>query len=647
MCLGLVVLDVVGADNAGWLGDIGGSGFLCLLGGVLLGVSMLLLISPPRLVASQLVAPFGLALAVVGVGGQTEHHQALAAAAVLAFALLARFGKALRAPALLGVAASGAAMSWVALGVMALDDAVSNASLRGLWLDGHGWGLVTTAVLVLLLLLVDRADTVRQACAAVLLSALTFVAALPGLDEGLTRATLVTAGATVAWAVAATLVPPRWYAVPRVPLLGSALVPAGIAALLLFQGLGGVLTAGTPFSASYDVRLDPLPAVALPVLLPVSVLALVLAAGLALPRSRALLWGAAALLAATGFATLGLHPVPLWSVLLPLVGVAAALLVDAMRRTEQVGAVEAATAGALLVVAAAIALPSEHLTTVVLALLVAGSVAVLWRGRFPDAADGAGAVLPAALASLIWTVGEIADVDTEWRAAPVLVASGLLAIFRARPEVEMSAAVSGLGAAMAAIGFAPDQSVSLAAHLTLAGVLVTSSALVNADRRWLGWAGGLLLAAATWVRLYDVGVVAPEPYTLPSALALVLVGLRRLQVAPSAETMPALAPGLLLGTVPSLVWVLEDPVTLRAGVLGVACLVLVLGGVALRWNAPVVIGAVIGGIVVLRELAPYAAQTPQWVVIGLAGTVLITAGVTWESRLRDLQQAAAYLGRLR
>ena len=50
---------------------------------------------------------------------------------------------------------------------------------------------------------------------------------------------------------------------------------------------------------------------------------------------------------------------------------------------------------------------------------------------------------------------------------------------------------------------------------------------------------------------------------------------------------------------------------------------------------------------VLRELAPYAQQTPQWVVIGLAGTVLTVVGVTWERRLRELHQAATYLERLR
>ena len=70
-------------------------------------------------------------------------------------------------------------------------------------------------------------------------------------------------------------------------------------------------------------------------------------------------------------------------------------------------------------------------------------------------------------------------------------------------------------------------------------------------------------------------------------------------------------------------------------------------GAHLRWHAPVLVGGLVGGTVVLRELAPYALQTPQWVLIGAAGTVLIACGITWESRMRDLQHAAAYLGRLR
>ncbi len=152
---------------------------------------------------------------------------------------------------------------------------------------------------------------------------------------------------------------------------------------------------------------------------------------------------------------------------------------------------------------------------------------------------------------------------------------------------------------------------SLALHLTVAGALVSASALVHPSRRWLGWVGGALLALATWVRLADLGVEAPEAYTLPTAVALLLVGLLRLRRDPSSSTATALAPGLLLGTVPSLLWVFAgDPISLRGALLGLACLALALTGS-------------------LRELAPYAAETAQWVMIGRAGTLRTVVGVTW------------------
>ena len=110
--------------------------------------------------------------------------------------------------------------------------------------------------------------------------------------------------------------------------------------------------------------------------------------------------------------------------------------------------------------------------------------------------------------------------------------------------------------------------------------------------------------------------------------------------------MEALGAGLFLATVPSLLWVLAYPLTLRAVLLGAACLALVVLGAALRWNAPLVVGALVGTAVVLRELAPYAAEVPQWALVGIAGTLLTVVGITWEHRMRDARYAATYLRRL-
>ena len=81
--------------------------------------------------------------------------------------------------------------------------------------------------------------------------------------------------------------------------------------------------------------------------------------------------------------------------------------------------------------------------------------------------------------------------------------------------------------------------------------------------------------------------------------------------------------------------------------LGAACLGLVLAGVRCRLSAPLVVGGLVGGLLVLRELAPYAAAVPPWLLIGLSGALLTLVGVTWESRMRDLRTASQYVGHLR
>jgi hypothetical protein len=201
--------------------------------------------------------------------------------------------------------------------------------------------------------------------------------------------------------------------------------------------------------------------------------------------------------------------------------------------------------------------------------------------------------------------------------------------------------------AAGAIVAADDPATALAVHLTLAGALVMAISIVHPQRRQLGWLGGLLLAAATWVRLADLGVHTPEAYTLPTALALVGVGLWRLRRDDRSATLTYLAPGLTLATVPSLVAVLADPYSLRALLLGTGCLVLVLAGAAARWSAPLVVGAAVGALLVLRELAPYAVQVPTWLTIGVSGAVLLVVGITWESRINDVRRASRYLGELR
>jgi cell division protein FtsW (lipid II flippase) len=177
---------------------------------------------------------------------------------------------------------------------------------------------------------------------------------------------------------------------------------------------------------------------------------------------------------------------------------------------------------------------------------------------------------------------------------------------------------------------------------------VVSTMSLRRDRRELAWAGGALLAAASWVRLWDLGVSSPEAYTLPSAALLVLAGLDRLRRDRSVGTMAALAPGLSLALVPTLLWALVDPVGLRPLLLGLGCLAMVLVGARLGWTAPIALGAAAGAVLLLRLAAPYVGDAvPRWVLIAAAGAVLVALGATWERRLADARSVTTYVRDLR
>lgn len=653
VALGLLTLDVLGAQNAGWLGDLSTSGSVCTLGVVLLLVSLLLVLpaAPAHaLVGPQVVGCLGLGLAVAVANDLTDHHQVLAAGAVVAFAGVAAAGRLRTLPVLAWVAGAGAAIWWIILALLGLADAGEHATVRGLWLEGHGVGMLAASALLLLPIAFARTrPAVVQASGAAAASLLTLTLALPGLDDGGTRLALVSLTAVALWSLVVLLGPARWALVPRVPLALSAVPLVGVVFGLLLDAGGNVLgDLGDPFTRGADVALHPGTPLADPAVLVPAVVGLLLAAAVLAPSVRPLWPAGGAVLAFAGIATLGLYPLPL-AVVVAALALGGLLLVGAaLRRTDVLGTGAAVAGTVVVLLATATALPSAVLTTATTAVLVLLAAAVTTRGRFPWAAYVGWPVVPAALAGLLWSAAEVADVDQAFRGAPVLLVVGILAILQPRLEAEVAAALSGLLAGSAAVAAAADESVSLALHLTLAGALVVASSLVNPSRRRLGWAGGLLLAGATWVRLADLGVHAPEAYTLPTAAALLLVGLDRLRRDPGSATLFALGPALTLATVPSLLWVLAgDVVTWRAALLGLGCLVLVLAGTVLRWNAPLVVGATAGGLLVLRELAPYVAATPPWILIGLAGIVLTIVGVTWEKRMLEVRNAGAYLARLR
>jgi hypothetical protein len=306
----------------------------------------------------------------------------------------------------------------------------------------------------------------------------------------------------------------------------------------------------------------------------------------------------------------------------------------------------AAVALALLASGTLAALPSQVLFV---AATACATAALLWmtpRGQVAWAAPAAVLVGATALVS----GGLAAGLPLAWSAAPVLVvtAAALLAgavLRRTWATLELAFTVAAVGAA--AIAVADAGPTALAAHLAVVGALAAGHGAAHPDRRPYAWAGSVLLAASTWVRLADADVTVVEAYTLPSALALVGLGAWRLRTDLGVTSQRALGTGLLLATVPSLPQVWTDPVSLRALLVGLGCLALVLAGAARHLAAPLVVGAAAGAVVVLAEVWPVIGSGPQWVPLTAAGLLLLVCGATWEARLRDLRRAGAYLTALR
>ncbi|HWI43685.1 MAG TPA: hypothetical protein VNS81_08690 [Nocardioides sp.] len=654
--LGLLCLDVLGAGSAGWFGESAGSevaltaGLVLVLGGAALAVAR-----PggqERLVAPGVISAIGLFLAWAA-ATETTNHVLLAGHALtllgLAVAVLAhRTG----VPALSLPHAVATTGMWAAGGLIALGDALDEPTLRQLWADGAGWSLLLTAAVLLVpgVVLANRPALLAGASGAA--TVLTAILALPVLDAGARPLGLLALGVTAAWVSALAALPRGVRAVAIGPSAAGGLGIGVLALATVAVAADRWTRTGVAFDRSFDVHLHGRAPETEPLLLVPWLLVLVaLAAQLVHERRGAahrtwapvagLVGGLGVAVTLASYDVLLALPVGITS----LVAVTATVL--ALRSTGHRAAV-AGSAAVLVAAAACIAaLPSSALTlaTAVVAVLIATGLAVLTDRRGSGLV--AGVATTPALALAVVAAVDVSGAGTAWLAIPVLLAVGVLAVCLPRLEVEVGAAVVALAVLPASLAATGDPGGLTALWLTVAGCAVNATALVHASRRRVAWLGGALLLLATWVRLADLGVHTPEAYALPLAAVLVGLGLWRLGTDDRSGTSEALLPGLGAGLVPSLAWVLDDPVSLRALLLGAACVALMLLGARLRWSAPLLAGSAVGTVLVLRELAAFPGEIPTWVWIGLAGTLLVVVGTTWERRLVEVRQAVGYLGRLR
>ena len=168
--------------------------------------------------------------------------------------------------------------------------------------------------------------------------------------------------------------------------------------------------------------------------------------------------------------------------------------------------------------------------------------------------------------------------------------------------------------------------------------LVALAISVRSDRRLVGLLGGLLLSASSWVRLADAGVRAPEPYVAPVAAAALVAGFLRRRSHPTAGSWECFGAALTVGLVPSLLKSFGDEDPTRGLLLLLVCVAVVIVGATSRQQAPLALGAVIGGLDALWLIAPYANALPRWLLLGTLGLLLVVLGATYEARLRDVRR---------
>ncbi|MFE3998812.1 SCO7613 C-terminal domain-containing membrane protein [Nocardioides sp. YIM B13467] len=309
------------------------------------------------------------------------------------------------------------------------------------------------------------------------------------------------------------------------------------------------------------------------------------------------------------------------------------------------------------------AFTNELLALVVAGVLTAAAVAV---DRLTQELQTKAVTAPywiITLTAFCWMFANLNDIPKPYAAAGIIVILAVVTIFRLLPSAEITAAVAAVVTIVVGtvslgpeIVLTPDGPTAVGSRgvdlpwlsilLILAGAAVSAHAIAHHERRWLGWAGAGLATIALWIRLADTSVTTWEYYTLPPAIALVVFGVVKLRLDREVASLPVLGPGVFLALIPSVPAALQDPVSMRTAVLGIACLVFILGGAWLRWAAPLVGGALVASVLALAQM-PSAQALQQWWVLGAAGLLLLFLGITWEARLHDLRRATAYVRGLR
>ena len=192
----------------------------------------------------------------------------------------------------------------------------------------------------------------------------------------------------------------------------------------------------------------------------------------------------------------------------------------------------------------------------------------------------------------------------------------------------------------------------VALAMAVVGVIVLASA-VRPGRWWLAPVGGLSMFCSMWTVLAAWDVTVPEAYTVPPALAFLVIGWeweRRAEVKPSS--LLSYGGGLLLLLGPT-VWLALDGQDLgwRVPAVLVAGVAMAVWGLRSRLQAQLLLGGGALLVVSLRAFGPplwdLTLLLPNWVPFAVVGLLLLLVGARYEANLNRLRRIGRYVGALR
>ena len=113
-----------------------------------------------------------------------------------------------------------------------------------------------------------------------------------------------------------------------------------------------------------------------------------------------------------------------------------------------------------------------------------------------------------------------------------------------------------------------------------------------------------------------------------------------------APSWLTVGPTVSAGLLPSAFASVGDPSLTRPVVVLTVAAAVMAAGVALRWQAPFLSGAVAACVVAVSQLAPYAVGAPRWISFGAVGVLLLVLGFRYEQRRRNASQAVRWVAAL-